>query len=853
MALKASLGVLLGCQFGSASRLLAAAERGDEATVRQVMSDKPFLAAFTGFHGTTSALHRAAAAGHLPACRAILEPLKQRVRDAEAAAAKRGAAVAIAAPSPAAAKWRRLLATVLNQRSHKSLTPLMLACEHGHAGVAAYLLREGADPLATDFAHSRTCLHYAAVGGHADCLRLLCSDSALVAGPDGSSRPLRDVVVPDLQVQACRFIDQRAFGGLTALHFAAVTGCLEAVQALLRAGASIMVKSDGEAYIGEDHLVPGSTPLHVAVIVQSLSIVHAILQAHMEMMNVLGTRLDERGRRPWEGTSRTDIRSVRNQFRKLPFHLARERHHPQLMSLVDPRIPIDVALDAARDTEHGIGPKRLGTICSLVLQRSLLQWLDNCQSQLAREREAGKQRAAAAAASPALSRQPSGLQQALAAVRSRRKAKPQAVPQAALRAGGSRPGSEAATPRADEPLAAAAGAAEAQLGGVSDSPFAALAGYAIDASSPRQRRLPVSASAPTTPACDLAALGQEAAAAAAAAAAGPLTTSAVPLLGADEEGGSLRRMASLHGYMGMLSLKRPQSSRNMFASQRAQAAAALGRAPSSAMRQLSATLAQQLAHISGGSSGSGPQQAARVRFLSEPGVASADQVAMADAQAAAESPGPSSPRELGSMRSGGAGADAPIAEGSAALQQGQQGQGQQTNTITVVPVHRRGSSQGSKSFAMFQQPLFQRLRSGEGTPSSPEALAAAAEGGAVHAAALATTLLGEKHSEKDLALESEGEPGSPSDGSEGDAEDMECGVCLDAAVDVAFASCQHKLCLECARNLTRQDKKPPHCPFCRRLVIGFQRVSATGAVIDRDGSQGRSSSRAQARPQSGSA
>lgn len=177
------------------------------------------------------------AAGHLNVCRAILEPLKQRVRDAEAAAAKRGV------PSAAAGKWRRLLATVLNQRSHKSLTPLMLACEHGHAGVAAYLLREGADPLATDFAHSRTCLHYAAVGGHADCLRLLCSDSALVAGADGSSRPLRDVVVNDLQVQTCRFIDQRAYGGLTALHFAAVTGSLEAVQALLRAGSSIMVKS----------------------------------------------------------------------------------------------------------------------------------------------------------------------------------------------------------------------------------------------------------------------------------------------------------------------------------------------------------------------------------------------------------------------------------------------------------------------------------------------------------------------------------------------------------------------------------------------------------------------------------
>lgn len=85
----------------------------------------------------------------------------------------------------------------------------------------------------------------------------------------------------------------------------------------------------------------------------------------------------------------------------------------------------------------------------------------------------------------------------------------------------------------------------------------------------------------------------------------------------------------------------------------------------------------------------------------------------------------------------------------------------------------------------FQQPLFQRLRSGEGTPSAPEALAivaAAADGGAVHAAALATALAGEKHSEKDLALDSEGELGSPSEGSDDDGEDLECGVCLDAAV-----------------------------------------------------------------------
>jgi hypothetical protein len=61
-------------------------------------------------------------------------------------------------------------------------------------------------------------------------------------------------------------------------------------------------------------------------------------------------------------------------------------------------------------------------------------------------------------------------------------------------------------------------------------------------------------------------------------------------------------------------------------------------------------------------------------------------------------------------------------------------------------------------------------------------------------------------------------------------------------VEVAFAACHHKLCLECARNLTRQDKKPPHCPFCRRLVVGFQRVSATGMLISSGGSGGGSSS-----------
>jgi hypothetical protein len=49
----------------------------------------------------------------------------------------------------------------------------------------------------------------------------------------------------------------------------------------------------------------------------------------------------------------------------------------------------------------------------------------------------------------------------------------------------------------------------------------------------------------------------------------------------------------------------------------------------------------------------------------------------------------------------------------------------------------------------------------------------------------------------------------------------ECGVCLDALVQVNFHQCGHELCITCARNLTAQDKKPPLCPFCRQQIVGF--------------------------------
>lgn len=93
--------------------------------------------------------------------------------------------------------------------------------------------------------------------------------------------------------------------------------------------------------------------------------------------------------------------------------------------------------------------------------------------------------------------------------------------------------------------------------------------------------------------------------------------------------------------------------------------------------------------------------------------------------------------------------------------------------------------------------LRERLRSSDALPQAGELIAAgrALSGSAVPGASAGGghggLLPGEKHSsEKDLGLDSEGEPASPSAASSAEEEDMECGVCLDAVVSWRAAVCR---------------------------------------------------------------
>ncbi|CAN0902724.1 E3 ubiquitin-protein ligase XBAT33 [Linum grandiflorum] len=220
------MGNSFGCS-ASGERLVSAARDGDLVEAKMLLDCNPCLAKYSTFGGLNSPLHFAAAKGHNEIVALLLE---------------NGADV--------------------NSRNYCGQTALMQACRYGHWEVVQTLLLFRCNVTRADYLSGRTALHFAAVNGHARCLRLVVSDFVpsapfdLAENGEGESSSLKTS-------QLSKFVNKAADGGITALHMAALNGYFDCVQLLLdlHANVSAVTFHYGTTM---DLIGAGSTPLHYA-------------------------------------------------------------------------------------------------------------------------------------------------------------------------------------------------------------------------------------------------------------------------------------------------------------------------------------------------------------------------------------------------------------------------------------------------------------------------------------------------------------------------------------------------------------------------------------------------------------
>ena len=230
--------------------LIEAAKSADAAAVRALLEQEPGSVTATEPDGTT-ALHYAAHRGDLD----TVETLLAAGARVDAVTRYGVRPLTLAAENGDAAVVRRLLTAGADPNSSQpgGETALMTAARTGDAETVRALIAQGADVAAREETRSQTPLMWAAVAGNADAITALVAAGADVHARSTTPVKPRARATSQFQVDPDASPDWHdpalPYGALTALAFAARRGHIEAVGALLDAGANVddaAVVMDGE-------------------------------------------------------------------------------------------------------------------------------------------------------------------------------------------------------------------------------------------------------------------------------------------------------------------------------------------------------------------------------------------------------------------------------------------------------------------------------------------------------------------------------------------------------------------------------------------------------------------------------
>ena len=247
------------------TRLADAVQRGDQRAVHFLLQQKADVNAAQG-DGMT-ALHWAAFNDDLETAKMLI------AAGANIKAATRDGAITpllIACTNGNAPVIEALLkgGANANSVSAEGATALMKAAVSGSADAVNVLLAHGASVNATDTAHGQTALMFAAAEDRAAAIKVLMAqgaDSKMVTKSvslekptvDDDGNPIKPRPTPkpgDLvgAALAGRRVAPHIMGGLTALHFAARDGRVEAVRALVEAGVDVESSQRGQEHTHGD-------------------------------------------------------------------------------------------------------------------------------------------------------------------------------------------------------------------------------------------------------------------------------------------------------------------------------------------------------------------------------------------------------------------------------------------------------------------------------------------------------------------------------------------------------------------------------------------------------------------------